>query len=337
MATLATTWLGLSLEHPLVTGASPLVDDLDMVRRLEDAGAAAITMHSLFEEQLVLEQMAAHRYLDLQQDSDAEAGTWFPATSDFVLGPDQYLEQIRRIRAAVKVPVVGSLNGWSAGGWLEYARLIEQAGAHALELNLYFLPSDPARDANDFEANQLAIVKKVKQGVKIPVAVKLSPFYSSLPNFASRLEAEGVKGVVLFNRFYQADIDPEQLALQRILQLSDSSELLLRLRWLAILSAKTKLSLAASGGVHDTLDVVKALMAGAGTVQLVSELLRHGPSRLTAIRKGLSVWLDEHEYSSVSQLMGSMNLVKVPDASGYERANYIKLLQGWHHETTVSG
>ncbi len=331
MATLATTWLGLSLEHPLITGASPLVDDLDMVKRLEDAGAAAITMHSLFEEQLVLEQMAAHRYLDGMKDADAEAGTWFPATSDFVLGPEQYLEQIRRIRAAVKVPVVGSLNGWSAGGWLEYAKLIEQAGAHALELNLYALPSDPTRDANAVEADQIAIIKKVKQGVKIPVAVKLSPFYSSLPNFAQRLEAEGVAGVVLFNRFYQADIDPDHFALQRVLQLSDSSELLLRLRWLAILSAKTKLSLAASGGVQDTLDVVKALMAGASAVQLVSELLRHGPSRLTAIRKGLATWLDDHEYTSVSQMVGSMNLVKVPDASGYERANYVKVLQGWHH------
>jgi len=331
MATLATKWLGLSLEHPLITGASPLVDDLDMVKRLEDAGAAAITMHSLFEEQLVMEQMAAHKYLDEKADTNAEAASWFPATSDFVLGPEQYLEQIRRIRAAVKVPVIGSLNGWSSGGWLEYAKLIQQAGASALELNLYALPADASRDASAFEAEQLAIVKKVRQGVTIPIAVKLSPFYSSLPNFAKRLEAEGVQGVVLFNRLYQPDIDPDHFALQRVLQLSDSSELLLRLRWLAILSAKTKLSLAASGGVQDTLDVVKALMAGAGAVQLVSELLRHGPSRLTAIRKALSTWLDEHEYTSVGQLVGCMNLEKVPDPSGYERANYVKLLQGWHH------
>jgi dihydroorotate dehydrogenase (fumarate) len=331
MATLATKWLGLSLEHPLITGASPLVDDLDMVKRLEDAGAAAITMHSLFEEQLVMEQMAAHKYLDEKADTNAEAASWFPATSDFVLGPEQYLEQIRRIRAAVKVPIIGSLNGWSSGGWLEYAKLIEQAGASALELNLYALAADPSRDASAFEAEQLAIVKKVRQGVTIPIAVKLSPFYSSLPNFAKRLEAEGVQGVVLFNRLYQPDIDPDHFALQRVLQLSDSSELLLRLRWLAILSAKTKLSLAASGGVQDTLDVVKALMAGAGAVQLVSELLRHGPSRLTAIRKALATWLDEHEYTSVTQLVGSMNLEKVPDPSGYERANYVKLLQAWHH------
>ena len=330
MAKLATTWLGLSLEHPLITGASPLVDDLDMVRRLEDAGAAAITMHSLFEEQLVKEQLAAQKYMGTHENSDAEAESWFPGTADFVLGPEAYLEQIRKIRAAVKVPVIGSLNGWSTGGWLEYAKLIEQAGASALELNLYALPADPNRDANAFEAEQLEVVKKVHQTVKIPLAVKLSPFYSSLPNFAKRLESAGVAGVVLFNRLYQPDIDPDTYGLNRVLQLSDPSELLLRLRWLAILSAKTKLSLAASGGIHDTLHVVKALMAGASTVQIVSELLRNGPSRLTAIRKGLSAWLDEHEYTSVAQLKGCMNLEKVPDPSGYERANYVKLLQGWH-------
>ena len=330
MAILATTWLGLQLDHPLITGASPLVDDLDMVKRLEDAGAAAITMHSLFEEQLVKDQMAAHLHMGTRESSDAEARSWFPTTGDFALGPEKYLEQIRKIRAAVKVPVIGSLNGWTSGGWLEYAKLIEEAGAHALELNLYTLPADPTRDASAHEAEQLLIIRKVRHAIRIPLAVKLSPFYSSLPNFARRLETEGVAGAVLFNRLYQPDIDPEHFALLRVLQLSDSSELLLRLRWLAILSAKTKLSLAASGGVQDTLDVVKALMAGASAVQLVSELLRRGPSRLTAIRQALSTWLDEHEYTSVSQLVGNMNLEKVPDPSGYERANYVKLLQGWH-------
>jgi dihydroorotate dehydrogenase (fumarate) len=333
MASLTTTWLGLTLEHPLMPGASPLVDDLDMVKRLEDAGAAAITMHSLFEEQLVAEQMAAHRHIGQHTDSDAEAGTWFPATSDFVLGPDQYLEQIRKIRAAVKLPVIGSLNGSTPGGWLDYAKMIEQAGASALELNLYSLPSDPDRDAGAIEAEQVAIVRTVKQAVKIPIGVKLSPFYSSLPNFAKRLEAEGVAGLVLFNRLYQPDIDPENFELLRVLQLSNNSELLLRLRWLAILSAKTKLGLAVSGGVHDTLDVVKALMAGANAVQLVSELLKNGPGRIAELKRTLATWLDEHEYTSLTQLIGNMNLKKVPDPSGYERANYVKLLQGWHHST----
>lgn len=329
-ADLSTTWLGLKLAHPIFPGASPLVDDMDMVRRLEDAGASAITMHSLFEEQLVAEQMAAHKHIDTFSGLNAEANDWFPATSDFVLGPDQYLEQIRKIRAAVKVPVVGSLNGSTPGGWIDYAKLIEQAGANALELNLYALPSDPAQDAHAIEQEQLFIIRKVKQAVKIPIGVKLSPFYSSLPHFAHALEQEGIAGLVLFNRLYQPDIDPEHLALQRVLHLSDSSELLLRLRWLAILSAKTKMSLAVSGGVHDTAHALKALMAGASAVQMVSELLVKGPGRISAIRDALSAWLEEHEYESVKQLVGNMNLVRCPDPSGYERANYVKLLQGYH-------
>ncbi|MFZ5446778.1 MAG: dihydroorotate dehydrogenase-like protein [Myxococcota bacterium] len=330
MASLTTHWLGLNLEHPLLPGASPLVDDLDTVKRLEDAGAAAITMHSLFEEQFVAEQMAVHKHMGRYRGSNAEAEDWFPSTSDFNLGPEQYLEQIRRIRQAVKIPVIGSLNGSTPGGWLECAKLIEDAGAHALELNLYALPSDPSRDGAAIEAEQLQIVREVKKAVKIPIGVKLSPFYSSLPHFAKKLEAEGVAGVILFNRLYQPDLDPENFALARVLHLSSPDELLLRLRWLAILSAKTKLELAASGGVHDTHGALKALMAGANVVQLVSVLLKYGPGRISEIRRGLSNWLDEHEYESLSQLVGCMNLERVPDPSGYERANYVKLLQGWH-------
>lgn len=327
---LRTKWLGLELAHPLLPGASPLVDDLDMVRRLEDAGAAAITMHSLFEEQLVAEQLAVHRHLDSFSGLNAEAQDWFPATSDFVLGPDQYLEQIRKIRAAVKIPVIGSLNGSSPGGWVDYAKMIEQAGAHALELNLYALPSDPTRDAIELESEQRYIFRHVKQAVKIPVGVKLSPFYTSLPNFVRGLEADGAAGFVVFNRLYQPDIDPEGPSLERVLHLSHPSELLLRLRWLAILSARCEAPLAASGGVQELPHVVKSLMAGASVVQVVSELLRHGPARLTALRDALASWMDEHEYVSVEQLVGNMNLERSPDPSGYERANYVKLLQGYH-------
>ena len=327
---LSTTWLGLPLEHPLLTGASPLVDSLDTVRALEDAGASAITMHSLFEEQLVAEQMAAHRHFDGPAESFAEAQSWFPSTGDFKLGPDAYLEQIRKVKAAVKVPVIGSLNGSTPGGWIRYAKLIEQAGASALELNMHSLAADPAHDAYAIEKQQLDIVREVKKSVKLPVAVKLSPFYSSLPAFVKQLEAEGVAGLVLFNRLYQPDIDVEALTLDRVLHLSDRSELLLRLRWLAILSPRTKLSLAASGGVHSPVDAVKAMMAGAGAVQVVSELLTKGPSRLKELVTGLENWLDEHEYESVTQLVGSMNLARAPDPSGYERANYVKLLQSWH-------
>ncbi len=327
---LSTKWMGLTLAHPLIPGASPMVDDLDVVRRLEDAGAAAITMHSLFEEQLAKEQMAAHRFFDGPAGSFAEATDWFPSTGDFKLGPEAYLEQIRKIRAAVKVPVIGSLNGDTPGGWLEYAKLIEQAGAHALELNMYSLPSDPALDGAAIEKQQLEIVRAVRKAVKLPLAVKLSPFYSSLPNFVRQLEAESIQGLVFFNRLYQPDIDVENLQLDRVLQLSDQAELLLRLRWLAIVSPRTKLSLAVSGGVHETTDAVKGLMAGAHVVQVVSELLRKGPGRLAELKAGLTRWLEDHEYRSVEQLVGSMNLVRCPDASGYERANYVKLLMSWH-------
>lgn len=327
---LSTTWLGLELAHPLLPGASPLVDDLDTVRRLEDAGAAAITMHSLFEEQLAAEQMAAHRFLDGPSNSFAEATDWFPSTGDFRLGPEAYLEQLRKIRAAVKVPVIGSLNGVTPGGWLGYAKQIEQAGASALELNMYSLPADPTRDASAIETQQLEVVRAVKKAVQIPIGVKLSPFYSSLPAFVRALEAEGVAGLVLFNRLYQPDIDVENLQLERVLQLSERSDLLMRLRWLAILSPRTRLSLAASGGVHEAVDAVKALMAGAHAVQVVSALLLHGPKRLGELKTALKLWLEEHEYQSVQQLIGSMNLVRCPDSAGYERANYVKLLASWH-------
>jgi dihydroorotate dehydrogenase (fumarate) len=325
---LSTKWLGLDLKHPIIPGASPLVDDLDTVKRLEDAGAAAITMHSLFEEQLVADQMAAHVLMDTH--GDAESSSPFPNTSDFKLGPDAYLEQIRKIRAAVKIPVIGSLNGASSGVWVRYAKLIEEAGAHALELNMYSLPSDPGHDAAAVEWQQHELVRRVKSSVHIPLGVKLSPYYSSLPAFVRGLEGMGVAGVVLFNRLYQPDIDVEALTLDRVLHLSDQSDLPLRLRWLAILSPKTKMTLAASGGVHEPTDVIKALMAGAGTVQVVSELLRKGPGRIGQLIKGMTEWLEEKEYESVKQIVGSMNLARAPDPSSYERANYVKLLQSWH-------
>lgn len=330
MIDLSTTYLGLRLANPLMPGASPLVDDLDTVRRLEDAGAAAIVMHSLFEEQVALEQLALHRHFDTPAESYAEALSYFPSAEVFALGPEAYLEQVRRIRAAVAVPVIGSLNGTSPGGWLEYARHIEGAGAHALELNLYLLPSDAGEDAMAVEASCVEIVRTVAEAVHIPVAVKLSPFHSSLPHFVRRLEEVGAAGVVLFNRFYQADIDPEALEVRGTLHLSDSSELLLRVRWLAILSAQRHLSFAASGGVHTPVDAVKALMSGAQAVQLVSALLTRGTDHLRAVLDGLGAWLDEHEYESVAQLVGSMNLAHCPDPGAYERANYVHLLQSWH-------
>jgi dihydroorotate dehydrogenase (fumarate) len=325
---LTTTYLGFTLPHPLMPGASPLVDDLDMVRRLEDAGAAAIVMHSLFEEQIAAEEHAAGR-LAAHGDSFGEALSYLPASPPFALGPDRYLEQLRRIREAVAVPVIASLNGVTARGWLEYARLLEQAGAHALELNVYHVPTDAAETAAAVEARVLDVLRAVRAAVRLPLAVKVSPFYSALAHLAGELDALGADGLVLFNRFYQPDIDPEALEVVPALQLSDSSELRLRLRWLAILHGHVRPALAASGGVHTGLDALKAVMAGAHAVQMVSALLLHGPEHLAVVRAELARWLEEHEYDSLAQAQGSMSLQRCPDPAAFERANYLRVLQSW--------
>jgi dihydroorotate dehydrogenase (fumarate) len=312
-----------------MAGASPLVDDLDMVRRLEDAGSAAIVMHSLYEEQLTGEQLATSHHMEKGEESFVEAQTFLPRPPRFALGPDEYLEQIRKIKAMVGVPVIGSLNGVTMGGLLQYGRLIEEAGADALELNLYYLPTDEAEDGASIERRTVEIVRRVVASIRIPLAVKLSPFYSSLPNLARELDGAGARGLVIFNRFYQPDIDPEQLETVPALHLSDSSELLLRIRWLAILYGRVRASLAVTGGVHDTIDAVKAVMAGASAVQLVSALLRHGPERLKVVREGFGRWLADHEYESVEQMRGSMSLLRCPDPAAYERTGYMTVLQSW--------
>ncbi len=326
---LSTDYLGLKLPHPLMPGASPLVDDLDTVRRLEDVGSSAIVMRSLFEEQVLGEQLAASRYMDTLAESFAEARSYLPDTDVFALGPDEYLEQIRRIKSAVKVPVIASLNGVTEGGWLQYARLMEDAGADALELNLYYLATDPSESGDVLESRAEAMLRSVKGSVKIPVAVKLSPFYTSMAHFAKRLDDAGADGLVLFNRFYQPDIDVDELEVVHSLELSDSSELLLRLRWLAVLSGHVRSSLGVTGGVHTAVDAVKAVMTGAHAVQLVSVLLRNGVSYLRTLREQMAAWLEAHEYESLRQAQGSMNLVRCPDAKAFERANYAKILQGW--------
>jgi dihydroorotate dehydrogenase (fumarate) len=326
---LSTTYLGLNLPHPLMPGASPMVDHLDTVRRLEDAGAAAIVMHSLFEEQIVQEQLTTIRYMELHDESYAEALTYFPRPSEFTLGPERYLEQLARIKAAVSIPVIGSLNGTTVGGWVDYAHKVQEAGADALELNVYYMATNLTEPARTVEHRTLDMLRAVKQDVTIPVAIKLSPFYSSLGHFAAELAAAGVDGLVLFNRFYQPDIDVELLDVVPRLELSTSSELLLRLRWLAVLSGRLKVSLAVTGGVHTALDAVKAVMAGADAVQMVSALLRRGPEYLATIRSEIERWLEEHEYESLQQMRGSMNLARCPDPAALERANYIRVLQGW--------
>jgi dihydroorotate dehydrogenase (fumarate) len=326
---LSTTYLGLKLKHPLVVGASPLAADLDQVRRLEDAGAAAIVMHSLFEEQLLVEQSTQQAYVEAFENANAEALSYLPTAEDYLLGSDAYLEQIRKIKAAVQVPVIGSLNGVTDSGWLDYAERIQQAGADALELNVYALPTSTEDTGLLLERRLVEMVRRVKAKIQIPVAVKLSPFYTSPANVGAQLVAAGADGLILFNRFYQPDIDIEQLEGRRSLELSTSAELRLRLRWLAVLNSKLKVSLAVTGGVHTAADAVKAVMAGASAIQSVSAVLQNGPTWFTKTRDEMKVWLERHEYESVTQAIGCMNLSHCPDPGIYERGNYMKVLQSW--------
>ena len=327
---LSTTYMGLKLSDPFMPGASPLVDDLDMVKRLEDAGAAAIVMHSLFEEQIRREQVAAFLHTEVHGESYAEALYYFPSPDRFALGPEEYLRQLARIKGTVAVPVIASLNGSTPGGWLEYAAAMEQAGADAIELNVYALPTDMEVGAQEVEDRTVEMLRTVKQRARVPVAVKLSPFYTAPAHFARRLGDAGADALVLFNRFYQPDIDPDRLDVSRQLALSDPAELPLRLRWLAILSGRLPCSLAVSGGVHGAVDAVKAIMAGAHAVQMVSSLLRRGPEHLRRVREETVAWMEEHEYSSLQEMRGSMGLEACPDASAYERAKYMMMLQGWN-------
>jgi dihydroorotate dehydrogenase (fumarate) len=326
---LTTRYLGLTLPHPFLPGASPLADDLDTVRRLEDAGAPAIILRSLFEEQIVREQVAAFIHTDRHGESFAEALTYFPSPEKFMFGPEEYLGHLQRVKEAVRVPVIASLNGTAPGRWLDYPRAMEQMGADALELNLYHLALDPSASGADVEGQSLEVVREVKKSVRIPVAVKISPFYSSLAHFAAELEKAGADGLVMFNRFYQPDVDPEALQLARTLQLSTPAELPLRLRWLGVLSGQLGCSLAVSGGVHTALDGIKSVMAGAHAVQVVSALLQRGPSYLRVLREETEDWMRRNEWTSLPAMRGNMNLSRCPDPAVYERANYMMMLQGW--------
>ena len=326
---LTTQYLGLKLKNPLMPGASPLVDNIDNVKRLEDAGASAIVLHSLFAEQIEGNQIAFDQHIERWQDNFAEATTFFPATEGYVSGPQEYLEQISKIKKATSLPVIASLNGTNTGSWVEHARLIEQAGASALELNTYFLGSSRRLPASALENRVVEIVRAVRATVHIPVAVKLSPFYTCVANLVGRLEDEKVDGVVLFNRFFQPEIDTEELEVTPKLDLSTSEDLRLRLRWLGLLSDQVKLSLACSGGVHTPVDVVKALLAGANVVQVVAELLTRGPGRLGDLLNGLGEWMQKHEYESVNQMVGALSLRSCPDTEAYERGNYLRTLQLW--------
>jgi len=326
---LATTYLGLKLSNPLIVGASPFCDNVKLACQLQDAGAGALVMRSLFEEQIDLEQRAMVRDIEAAASGSAEALSYFPEYSEYQLSLDRYLRQIQGLKALVKVPVIASLNGYRPGGWTEFARRFQEAGADAVELNLYNLSTDPGISGEEVEADMLETVKNVVGAVHIPVAVKISPFHASPVNFIMELEKAGAKGVVLFNRFYQPDFNLEDFEVHPQLKLSDSSELLLRLRWLANISPHLQGSLSATGGVHTADDAIKALLAGAHTIQLVSVLLKHGPRYLYTLLQGVRKWMEDHGYESVDQLRGALNQRRCPDPSALERANYIRVLQSW--------
>jgi dihydroorotate dehydrogenase (fumarate) len=326
---LSTTYLGLKLANPLVVGASPFCDNTHVARQLQDAGAAAIVMRSLFEEQIDAEQRALVHNTETSAESNAEATSYFPSFSEYQLTPDHYLRQIEHLRKALSIPVIASLNGCRPGGWTDYAARMEAAGASALELNLYQLVTDPQLDADQVEADMLETVNLVTKAVRIPIAVKISPFHTSPSHFALALETAGAKGVVLFNRFYQPDFNIEELEVEPQLKLSDPSELLVRLRWLAIISPHLRGSLSATGGVHSSEHVIKSILAGAHSVQLVSVLLKHGPRYLSTLVDGLRLWMNEHNYTTVDEFRGAMNLRRCPDPAGFERANYQRILQSW--------
>jgi dihydroorotate dehydrogenase (fumarate) len=326
---LSTEWLGIRLGEPLLPGASPMTADLDLVKRLQDAGAGAITMHSLFEEQLAMEQAALESGYEEGPQGLAAAIGAFPALTRFPLSSDAYLEQIRRIKETTGLPVIASLNGVSAEGWLRFGRAIEQAGADALELNCYRIASDPAVSGTQVESETIDMVQALSAEVRLPLAVKLSPFYSSLSHLARRLEEAGASGLVIFNRFYQPDIDITDREIVHWLAPSDPGELLLRLRWLAILSAQRSLALAASGGVHNDMGALKAILAGARVVQMTWALLEHGPEYLAVVRRRLARWMEQNGHDSIAKLCGSMNLKGAPNPEVYERANYLEILQSW--------
>lgn len=326
---LTTTYLGFRLPHPIVPGASPLADEMDGIRRLEDAGAPMIVLRSLFEEQIIHDQLAAQNGIDAHEDAFAEALSYLPSPEGFRFGPGSYVEHVRRVKGAVSVPVVASLNGTTPGGWAEYAGLLEEAGADALELNLFLVPTDPEENSETIETRLIELVRAVRSHVKIPLAVKLSHFYTSLAHFARRLESEGVDGIVVFNRFYEPDIDVRDQEVVRTLTLSSSTELLPRLHALAIVSGRTRLSLAVTGGVHTGLDALKAVMCGAECVQLVSALLKKGTGQLAVVRDELIRALEENEYDSLDQVRGSMSLTRCPDPKAYQRVNYMHILQNW--------
>jgi len=337
MLDLTTRYLGMQLRTPLVASASPLSHEIDTIRRLEDAGASAVVLYSVFEEQLRQESQELDYFLSAGTESYPESLKYFPDPGEFLLGPDEYLGHIRKAKAAVKIPVIASLNGSSVGGWIQYATQIEEAGADALECNIYWIVTDPGMTSAEVEQHYLDIVQAVRAAVHIPVAVKLSPFFSNLANVAKRMDAAGADGLVLFNRFYQPDIDLEALELKPNVLLSTPQAMRLPLTWIGILHGRIKASLAATSGIHGPEDVIKLLMVGADVTMLCSALLRNGTNHLRAVEAGVRNWMEAHEYESVEQMKGSMSQLRCPDPSAFERAQYMRAIKSIEHVTLTTG
>lgn len=337
MVDLSTTYLGLDLKNPLVASASPLSQKAETARRLEDAGISALVMYSLFEEQIVQESLKLHRDVTQGTESFAEAITYLPdfgAYSDlrqYSIGPDKYIKNLQELKQAVNIPVIGSLNGISTGGWIEYAEEIEKAGADALELNVYNVPTNFDLTSQSLEEDYVTLVRDIRASIEIPIAVKLSPFFTALPNFARRLVEAGANGLVLFNRFYQPDFDLEELEVVPNLVLSTSHELRLPLRWIAILYGRVQADFALTSGAHTHIDVLKATMAGANVTMLASTLLKYGIDHATELLQGLQGWMDENEYESIAQMRGSMSQKSVGKPGEFERANYMKVLSSFEY------
>lgn len=326
---LITKYMGLKLKNPIVPSASPLSQSIDTVKAMEDAGAAAVVVYSLFEEQITHESGELDHYLSVGTDSFAEALSYFPEQEKFPLGPYQYLDHIANLKKAVDIPIIGSLNGVSTGGWIKYAQNIEQAGADALELNVYYVATNQNITGSEVENMYVDVLKEVKKNVKIPVAIKLSPFFTSMSNMARKLDHAGADGLVLFNRFYQPDFDLDKLEVVPNLLLSTNWEMRLPLRWIAILHGNIKASLGATTGIHNHTDVLKMMMAGADVAMMASELLLNGIGRITQILDGMKRWMEEKEYDSIEMMKGSMSQKKIAQPAAFERANYMKTLQSY--------
>lgn len=330
MVDLTTTYLGLKLKNPLVASASqPISEKVENVKRLEEAGIAAVVMYSLFEEQIIHESMELDHYLSNATDFSREVSSYYPQIEDFTLAPDAYIELVKKTKKAVNIPVIGSLNGVSTGGWIKYAQKIQDAGADALELNLYYLSTDPAVTGAELEDSYATLVSDVCKSISIPVAVKLSPFLTAIPNIAQRLTNAGAKGLVLFNRFYQPDIDLEALEVVPSLELSTSKDLRLPLRWIAILYGRIQADLALTGGLHTSVDFLKSMMAGASVAMTTSELLKNGFGRVPEILEEVETWMVDHEYTSIQQMKGSLSQKTVSDPAAFERTNYMKILNSF--------